>query len=367
MTEAFGSEYLRWAKTKPPARYDLTSSGVPYLALRELPVALDDLELSGTGAYGYPPLQQAIAARYGVDEACVVAAMGASMANALALAALVRPGDHVLVEHPTYEPLIATASWLGAEVRHFTRRAEDGFRLDPAEVERALTPRTRAVVITNLHNPSSALADDRALRAVGELAGRVGARVIVDEVYLDALFEPRPRTAFHLGERFVATSSLTKVYGLNGLRCGWILAEPVLAERMWRLTELFNNIGVHAAERLSLVAFQNLDAISLRSRTLLEANAAALNDFYRIHGSILDAPPHVHGTVSFPRLCRGEVETLCDLLKNGYETAVVPGCMFGLPEHLRIGLGVDPETFRGGLGQLGRALDEMSWARPAHG
>jgi aspartate/methionine/tyrosine aminotransferase len=366
MTDRFGSEYLRWAKTKPPARYDLTSSGVPYLALRELPVTLDDLEISGTGAYGYPPLQRAIAARYRVDEACVVTAMGASMANALALAAVVRPGDQVLIEHPTYEPLIATASWLGAEVRHFARRTDDGFRLDPTEVERALTPCTRAVVVTNLHNPSSALADDDALRAVGELAGRVGARVIVDEVYLDALFEPRPRTAFQLGERFVSTNSLTKVYGLNGLRCGWILAEPALAERMWRLTELFNNIGVHAAERLSLIAFQNLDAIAHRSRTLLDANAAAMNAFYAAHPE-LEAMPHVHGTVSFPRLRSGDVETLCGLLTNGYETAVVPGRFFGMPDHLRIGLGVDPDTFRAGLDRLGRAVDEMSWASPARG
>lgn len=360
----FGSEYLRWAKTRAPARWDLTSSGVPYLPLRELPVTMDDLEISGTGAYGYPALQQAIAARYRVDEACVVAAMGTSMANYLALAALVRPGDEVLIEHPTYEPLISAARHLRAEVRHFARRADDGFRLDPAAVERGITPRTRAVVITNLHNPSSALADDDALRAVGAIAERAGARVIVDEVYLDALWEPAPRTAFHLGEQFISTNSLTKVYGLNGLRCGWVLAEPALAERMWRMTELFNNIGVHAAERLSLVAFQNLDAIARRSRALLDANAAALNAFYATRPD-LDAMPHIHGTVSFPRRRGGDAETLCDLLTNRYETAVVPGHFFGAQDHVRIGLGVDPATFAEGLNRVAGALDELSGSPPA--
>lgn len=357
----FGSAYLRWAKTRPAARWDLTSSGVPYLALRELPVTLDDLEISGTGAYGYPPLQRAIAARYRVDEACVVAALGASMANALALAAVVQPGGRVLIEHPTYEPLTAVAQWLGAEVRHFARRADDDFRLDPAQVERRITPRTRAVVITNLHNPSSAPADDDALRQVGEIAARAGAYVIVDEVYLDALWESPPRTCVHLGERFISTNSLTKVYGLNGLRCGWVLAEPPLAERMWRLTELFNNIGVHAAERLGLIAFGNLDAITRRSRTLLDANAAALNEFYTAHAGLLDAPPHTHGTVSFPRLVDGDAGALCQLLADRYDTAVVPGRFFGAPDHLRIGLGVDPPVFRTGLDQLSRALDERSW------
>lgn len=366
MTERpYGSEYLRWAKTRAPARFDLTSSGVPYLSLRDLPVTVDDLEISGTGAYGWAPLQHAIAARYRVDEACVVAAMGTSMANHLALAALVQPGDEVLIEHPTYEPLVTVARYLGATVRHFHRRAEDGFRLDPAEVERAITPRTRAVVITNLHNPSSALADDDALRAIGEIAARVGARVVVDEVYLDALWEPRPRTCVHLGEAFVSTSSLTKVYGLNGLRCGWVLAPPALAERMWRLTELFNNIGVHAAERLSLAAFQDLDAIAARSRTLLDANTAALNVFYRLHEGVLDAPPHAHGTVSFPRVRTGDADALCGLLIDRYETAVVPGRFFGMPDHVRIGLGVDPATFAEGLDRLGRALDERSGSSSA--
>lgn len=356
-----GSEYLRWAKTRTPARFDLTSSGVPYLPLRDLPVTIDDLEISGTGAYGYPPLLQAIAARYRVDEACVVAAMGTSMANHLALAATVQPGDQVLMEHPTYEPLIAVAHWLGAEVRHFDRRAGDGFRLDPAEVERGMTDRTRAIVITNLHNPSSALADDDAMRQVGEIAARAGAYVIVDEVYLDALWESPPRTCVHLGDRFISTNSLTKVYGLNGLRCGWVLAEPTLAERMWRLTELFNNHGVYAAERLGLIALRNLDAITRRSRALLDANAAALNDFYRVHASFLDAAPHVHGTVSFPRLRGGGVDEFCDLLMQGYDTAVVPGRFFGAPDHLRMGLGVDPEVFRAGLDRLGRALNAESW------
>ena len=354
----FGSEYLRWAKTRTPARYDLTSSGVPYLPLRELPVTLDDLEISGTGAYGDPALQQAIAARYRVDEGCVVAAMGASMANYLALAALVQPGDEVLIEHPAYEPLVAVAQSLGTEVRFFTRRAARGYLLEPAEVERLLTPRTRAVVLTSLHNPSSALADDDALREVGELAARVDARVIVDEVYLDALWEPAPRTCFHLGETFISTNSLTKVYGLNGLRCGWVLAEPALAERMWRMTELFNNIGVHAAERLSLAAFRNLDAIARRSRTLLDANTAALNAFFAAHPA-LDAIPHVHGTISFPRVRAGDAEALCDLLRDRYDTAVVPGDFFGAPNHIRIGLGVEPASFAEGLDRLGRALDEL--------
>lgn len=354
----YGSEYLRWAKTVPAARYDLTSSGVPYLPLRDLPVELAGLEISGTGAYGYEPLQRAIAGRYGVDPASCVAAMGASMANHLAMAAVLRPGDEVLVEHPTYEPLIATARYLGAEVRHFARPAASGFAVDPAEVESHLTPRTRLIALTNLHNPSSGLVEDSTLRDIGALARRAGARVLVDEVYLDSLFEPVPRTSYVLGGEFIATSSLTKVYGLNGLRCGWVFAEPALAERMWRLTELFNNIGVHVAEQLSLLALENLEPVAARSRTLLRANAGVLNAFLRSRDD-LQAPEHTAGTVTFPRVLRGDAARLCDLARTRYDTAVVPGAFFGLPDHIRIGLGVDTTTLRAGLDRLGAALDTL--------
>jgi aspartate/methionine/tyrosine aminotransferase len=355
----FGSDYLRWAKTHPAARYDLTSSGVPFYTLRDLPVRLEELELSGSGGYGYDPLLRAIAARYRVPRECVVSAMGTSMANHLAYAALLQPGDEVLIEHPAYDPLPSLARQLGITIRRFARRAEDGFRIDPDEVARNVTPKTRLIAITNLHNPSGALTDDETLRRVGEIARDAGARVLVDEVYLDALFEPEPRTSFHLGETFVVTSSLTKVYGLNGLRCGWVFAEPALAERMWRLMELFLGHGAMAAELLSLSALEHLDRIAARSRELLERNRDALNAFYRTRGD-LEWTEHRFGTVSFPRLREGTAAPLCRLLEAKYDTAVVDGDFFEMPEYFRIGLGAQPEAFAEGLRRLGLALDDRA-------
>jgi aspartate/methionine/tyrosine aminotransferase len=353
-----GSEYLLWAKTRSQARFNLTLSGVAGLPLRDLPVSLDDLELNGSGAYGHEPLREAIAARYRVPAESVVTTEGTSMGFHLAMAAALAPGDEVLIEAPTYEPLLAVARYLGAEVKPFERSASEGFRVDPDAVARALTPRTRLVVLTNLHNPSSALLDDGTLRAVGEVARRAGARVLVDEVYLDALFEERPRTAFHLGPPFVTTSSLTKVYGLGGLRCGWIFADPELAGRLWRLSELYANIGAHVAERLGVVAFRHLDRIAARARALLAANGAALSAFLRTRDD-LDALPYAAGTTSFPRVRSVKADALCDLLRRRHETTVVPGRFFGMPEHVRIGLGAEPEAFAAGLERLGAALDAL--------
>jgi len=281
------------------------------------------------------------------------------MSNHLAMAALLEPGDEVLIEHPTYELLISTALYLGANVKRFPRRFETGFRLDPAEIERAVTPQTRMVVLTNLHNPSGAFFDEQTLGRVGEIAKSIGARVLVDEVYLDAAFHLAPRSAFHLGNEFLTTNSLTKVYGLSGLRCGWILAEPTLTQKMWRLNDLFGVIPAHPAERLSVIALAHLDRIAARAKALLEINRALLNEFLSSRRD-LDAAGGELGTISFPRLKQGSVESLCQLLRKKYETTIVPGTFFEMPEHFRVGIGCNTAMLIGGLERLGAALDELN-------
>jgi aspartate/methionine/tyrosine aminotransferase len=345
------SDYMHWAKTRPPARYNLASSEVPHFALDRFPIEPADLELTGASHYRYPPLREAIARKCGVDPACVVMADGASMANMLAMAALIDPGDEVLIEFPAYEPMVAAARFLGAEVERFVRESPE-FRLDPEAVARAAEPRTRLIVLTNLHNPSGNLAGPDALRA---LAG-IAEHVLVDEVYLDAA--PGQRSAASLGGAFVATSSLTKVYGLSGLRCGWILAAPELAERMWRLNELFGVAQAHADERLACLALERLDEIAAETPALLARNRALANAFFAGRDD-LEAAPMEHGVTAFPRLVGGDVDRLHARLREHHDTAIVPGRFFGLADHFRIGVGGATEMVEEGLARLGAALDEL--------
>ena len=356
---AKSSEYMFWAKTRPRPRFDLANSGVMNYPLGDLQVRAEELELSGPSAYGYAPLQDALARHTGAPAGCVVAATGTSMANHLVMAALVEPGDEVLIEQPAYEPLVAVAEYLGARVKRFSRRFEQGFSIDPEEVARLASARTKLIVLTNLHNPSSALVGEETLVALGALAEGLGARVLVDEVYLDAMFARTPPTAFRPGGQFVVTNSLTKVYGLSGLRCGWILAEPELAARLWRLNDLFGVIPAHAAELLSVVALENLPRVAVRSETLLEENRQLLNSFLRTRED-LECRELEFGTVCFPRLRDGgDAGPLCKLLAEKYETAVVPGAFFGMPEHIRVGFGGKTGALAGGLERLGDALDEL--------
>ncbi len=349
------SAYMHWAKTQSRARFNLATSGVGAFPLRELRFDFANLEINGDNSYGYAPLRCAIARQYGVDPDCVVEADGASMANHLAMAAILEPGDEVLIERPAYGLLLDAALYLEAEVKRFARAEESGYAVDPAEIRRAVSSRTRLIVITNLHNPSSALTPDAALREVGDLARSVGAYVLVDEVYLDAVYEGAPRSAFHLGPEFVVTNSLTKVYGLSGLRSGWILAQPDLARRMLALNNLYGASPAHPTELLGVAAFAQLDAIRDRARRIVEADRALLRDFLAQHTEV-SAPPTAWGTTSFLRLRAGDADAFLARLRAEHETSAVPGRFFEMPDHFRIGMGVNTGMFAEGLRRVGMAI-----------
>lgn len=358
MTRVVSSSYMNWAKTRSTAKFNLATSGLGNLKLRELRVSLDDLEITG-GGYGYQPLVQSIAARYRVEPETVVTASGTTFANHLAMAALIEPGDEILFESPAYEPMLAAAEYLGAKVRRFVRRFENGFRIDTEELESLVSPETRLIVLTNLHNPSSVLIDNTEIKQIGEIARGVGARVLVNEIYRETLFEDPPQTSFHFGNEFVVTSSLTKAFGLSGLRCGWIFAEPELAQRMWLLNDLFAATSVHAGERLSVLAMRQLGEIGARAKELLDRNRKLVNEFLDTREDLEVIRPEF-GTVIFPRVPRGSSEELCQLLREKYETTVVPGRFFEMPAHFRVGFAGDTRVLEEGLQRLSMALDDIN-------
>jgi len=344
------SDYMHWAKTQSRARYNLATSGVGPFPLDELP-DLPALEINGDNSYGYPPLKQAIAEKHGVDPDCVVTAFGTSMANYLAFATMLAPGDEVLLERPTYGLIVDALRYIGATLIPIQRRRESGWALDLDEILLAITPKTKLIVITNLHNPSSVLTPEPVLEGLGEIARESGARVLVDEVYLDAVYENTPRTSFHLGPEFVVTSSLTKLYGVSGLRCGWIFAQPDLARAVWRLNDLFAATHVFPAEMLSLAVLQNLPLVRDRARRIVETDREVLAEFLD-RESAVDAVRTDWGTTSFLRLLRGNADAFLETLRAAHDTSAVPGRFFGAPDHLRIGMGVNSDMFAEGLRRL---------------
>jgi aspartate/methionine/tyrosine aminotransferase len=349
--------YMHWAKTRPAARFDLAISNMFGCTIADLPGAAAALALDGRNDSGYPPLLEAIGRQYDVTPDRVTTAQGASGANFLVCAALVGPGDHVLVEQPGYDPLMGAARLLGAEVTQFERRFEEGYALDPARIAGAMTGRTRLIMLTSPHNPTGVVAGLDTLREIGEVAAAHGAYVLVDEVYIDTAGGTLP-SASALGERFIVTSSLTKSYGLAGLRCGWILSSPAVAERLRRARDVVDGTGSIVAERLSVLAFAHLDALRARTRALLATNVPLALDFVRSRPELAFVEPQ-GGTVVFPRILGSDdVSAFAARLLQERDTAIVPGRFFQAPAHFRLGFSGPTEVLREGLERLGEALSD---------
>jgi len=353
------SVYITWAKYHASARYNLANSGILGCDLSDLsatPITVDDVTLNGPNHEGYAPLKEAIAAKYDVTADQVMPAQGTSMANFLAMATAIERGDEVLLEQPAYDPLLGALKYLGAEIKRFARSFENGYRIDVDELKRLVTPRTKLIVVTSPHNPSGVMVDQATLKPIGELARDVGARVLVDEVYRDILFEDAPPVAASLGPQFITTSSLTKSYGLNGLRCGWILCEPELAERMRRLNDLFGAVGSMPSDALSVVAFRNLPLLEARTRSMIEPNMELIRRFLREHEDTLDCVVPPRSMIVFPRLKKSsDSQQLHDSLRQ-FNTSIVPGKFFEAPQHFRLGFAVKTEDVAAGLRNLSEGL-----------
>ncbi len=350
---------MTWAKYHASARYNLANSGILGCDLNDLTITVEDVALNGANHEGYVPLKEAIAAKYNVKAENVVTAQGTSMANFLAMATVIERGDEVLIEHPVYDPILSAAVYLGANVKRFSRRFQNDYRIDMDELRQLISPRTRLIVITSPHNPSGVAVGNEALKQIGEMASAVGARVLVDEVYRDILFEDAEACAVTLGDQFITTSSLTKSYGLSGLRCGWILCQPELAERMRRLNDLFGAVGSVPSDTLAVAAFRQLEKLEARTLSIMKPNIAMVHEFLREHEDHLECVIPKSSMTVFPRLKHhADSQPLHDLLRQ-YETSIVPGKYFEEPRHFRLGFAVKPEDVEAGLLNLSVVLRSM--------
>ncbi len=357
-------DYLEWVIRTPwEPQYDLGLSEPQIEASPgDLGLTAEDIVISGHNALGYHRLREHLALRYEVSPENVLVSLGASMANFLLCAILLQPGDEVVVERPAYEPLVKVPQLFGATVRRVERSFENAYRLDPAELREVLSPQTRLILLTNLHNPSGTLLDEDVLREIGEMAAALDAYLLVDEIYLEFLFDRPPWSAFHLGENILVTNSLTKVYGLGGLRLGWALCPPELVEKA---QQLYVSMGVHnpiCAEvfgHLVLSRRAVWDRWTQAVQGRIMENRALVHEFLAGRDDLEWVMPAA-GVMVFPRIRRGFTgRQLAVLLRERYDTFVVPGHYFEDDRHFRLAFGATPAKLRQGLVHLACALDEL--------
>jgi aspartate/methionine/tyrosine aminotransferase len=356
-------EYIAWAKSLPPVDVNLARSGVDPCPPSALGLTAADLVATLPVKYGYAPLRDAVAARYEVRADQVFAVSGgASYANWLACLAVLddcSPGTQVIVERPTYEPLLKIPRALGYRVRRLDRRFEDGYAIDLDRFASLVTTKTRLAIVTNLHNPSGARIPIATLRAMAAMLARVKAHLLVDEVYLECAFRRSPESCVHAGPNVLTANSLTKAYGLDGLRAGWILGPPRMIARAQRISNLVTNNSVAAGERMALAAFRRLRALDERAHAILDPNLARVRAYFAREPRLRVVLPE-SGNVVFPRLPAGiDSDRLVRHLVKTTSTLVVPGRFFEAPRHIRLSFGCRPTALARGLTNLSRALDDL--------
>ncbi|MFN7973759.1 MAG: pyridoxal phosphate-dependent aminotransferase [Acidobacteriota bacterium] len=354
------TSHIAYAKTHyGRVRFDLADSAVP-------PAPLDALGLPSAakipkdGPGLLRRLEKALGKRVGAPGDRVVLVAGASEANAAVFAALVGPGDEVLVESPGYEPHRLAPGLFKAPLRFFARRRENAYRVEPSEIAASLTDRTRLVVITDLHNPSGQALSPEEAAAIGGLAERRGFHVLVDEAYRDADASRAIGAATAYGPRFVSTSSLTKSYGLGGLRIGWVAAGKEVLARVERAhNSLSSQVSILSAA-LAMELVPHLDRLRAAGHEALAKNHAAFAAFTAERPELAPvAPPR--GTTAFSFLGPdGRGDRFAETCLDRYDVLLTPGRFFGEPGGLRFSIGGEPGEVAEALKVVGTAWRTFS-------
>ncbi|MBE7491996.1 MAG: pyridoxal phosphate-dependent aminotransferase [Planctomycetes bacterium] len=355
-------QYMRYAKRIEYADgIYMAGSGMTPPRPEMLGFKPEDYDLDSLcNSYGDPRNMDWLCEHYRCGGENVMLAAGSSGANFLAFAAVLGAGDRVIVETPGYPQFFSLAALTGARAVPLPRRAENRFLPDPDELAGLLDDHTRMLVLTNLHNPSMTAMPPDHLRALVQVCAQRGVLVLCDEVYLDHLVPgDGDESAWGMGDNVIVTSSLTKVYGLSGLRFGWAIAPRKVTERMLDLADIVDPQLVPLAQNLAIRALASLPRLRPLARRLHESHWPIVREWLNSRPDIEYARP-AGGLTVWMRV-RGMEETgnLATVLRNDFGTLVVPGEYFQSPGWLRVGYRIEPTALREGLSRLGRAIDEF--------
>jgi aspartate/methionine/tyrosine aminotransferase len=305
---------------------------------------LRSLRLGYTEVAGSPELREAIAGTYeqaGPDDVLTVAA--AEEGIFIAYHALLGAGEHAVVEAPSYGSALNLARSTGAEVTIWQRRFEDGWAYDLEELERLLRPDTRFVYVNSPHNPTGSQMTGEEQRRLLELVAERGAVLFSDEVYRGLEHDESKRlpAACDLYERALSLNTVSKSYGLPGLRIGWVACrDPSLLEKMREL-KLYTTICSSApSELLVALALRHSERLIGEARALVLENLPALASFLARHTELLEWVPPAAGPIGFPRVRdERDVRTWCEAIAAESDVLLLPGYVYDEPRHVRMGYG----------------------------
>jgi len=319
--------------------------------------------LSKPNAWGHQTLAENIAKRYGSSPDNIAITNGASNAIYLVCRALLDKGDHVVVESPMYEPMVASPEYLGTEITLLNRRFPR-YDIDLNELDSVVNSKTKLVILTNLHNPGGRLLDNSELLQIAEIAKSKNdnIKIVVDEIYRD--FAPGHLTpASDLDNCFISLNSLTKVYGLGAVHCGWMIADSSIIEKVRHLQILVEGSGSRLLESLAAIIVENLYEYHNRAIEIVSQNREIFCQHIEplIEMGLFSGRIPEYGCIYFPRIeFTGDISKLVQILADKYGIYITAGRFFGEQSHIRICFGGRPDLLKAGLEKFVEAVTQIA-------
>ncbi|GAA2814535.1 capreomycidine synthase [Kitasatospora sp. CM 4170] len=349
--------------------YDISSSGVENYTVDQV-LALAGTDAASLGgimfrdshSLGGEPLRAALAERHGTDPGSVIATQGSSEAVYLVMQALLKPGDEVVVQAPAYHALVEVAASLGCRIVPWAMRTAHGVVTNEDELLALIGPATAMVVVNFPHNPTGATVTGEQQAAIVDACARYGTWLAWDNAFQHLVYDREPLPDPAPGyPRAISFGTLSKAYGLPGLRVGWALAAPEVLAGCVRRRDYTSLALSPLVEAVATHAVRHADELLRPRLAQATANRAVLADWLAEHRDRVHADLPAGGVTAFPELTTvADVTAFADRLDREHGVLVVPGVCFGAPRHIRLGFG-------GSSAELAAGLDRLAALLPAAG
>jgi hypothetical protein len=365
--------------------YNLSESGVDPMSVRELVGGsrsagrLLETALGYVQTNGSEGLRDRVARFYpGARRANILMTNGGSEANYATFWALLEKGDRVAFMVPNYMQAMGLAQTYAGRVDPFRLVLARGngrarWALDRDGLERAVTPKTRIVLVTNPNNPTGGILDEEEMDAIVRAARRAGAWLVADEIYRGAEVDSRTTPTFWgRYEKVLITSGLSKAFGLPGLRIGWVVGPPKVVQRLWSYRD-YTTIAIGAvSDHLATIALDpaRREAIFARTRAIIRRNLPRVQAWLDGHDGLFEYVPPLAGAIVLARYnLKVPSGRLADSLRTRQSVLIIPGDQLGIERHIRIGLGSDGAYTLRGLRRIDQGIAAFGGGprRPARG
>lgn len=349
--------------------YNLSESGIHPMSTRELlandPALIEDListELNYPQTNGEIELRERIAALYpGATRDHVVVTTGAAQANFTTIMTAMDPGDEIVVMQPNYMQIWGLAKNYKLNLKTFSLKEEHNWAVDVDDLNQAVSGQTKLIAICNPNNPTGHIMTESEIQAVIHAAYRSRAWLLADEVYAGTEHHSDEVTPSFWGQydKVLAMGSLSKAYGLPGLRLGWVVAPTNLAKEIWARQDYITICTTKLSNKLAAYALspEVRPRIMTRARKFVRQGYNNFKLWYEKHGEMFSLIPPQAAAVAFVRYHLNiNSSKLVDRLITEKKTFVVPGDHFGLDHHLRISYGLSADYVNEGLDRLYQVL-----------